>query len=104
MVVALRHARGFVGTETRSQQMSITLPKLPHPVMNAMLGDDWEDLFTADQLRARDLEIVRLMLEATAQTCKQKAGRMRNMRDYAGGNALDHAAMLINELQVRHHE
>jgi hypothetical protein len=77
--------------------MSITLPKLPHPVMNAMLGDDWADLFTADQLRARDLEIVRLMLEAAAQTCKQKAGRMRNMRDYAGGNALDHAAMLINE-------
>ena len=62
------------------------------------------DLHTADQLRARDLEVARLVLEAAAQTCKQKAGRMRNMRDYAGGNALDHAAMLINELQVRHHE
>ena len=37
--------------------MSITLPKLPHPVMNAMLGDDWADLFTADQLRARDIEV-----------------------------------------------
>ena len=37
--------------------MSITLPPLPHPVMNAMLGDDWEDLFTVDQLRARDLEV-----------------------------------------------
>ena len=60
--------------------------------------------WTADQLRARDIEVARLMLEAAAQTCKQKAGRMRNMRDYAGGNALDHAAMLINELQVRHHE
>ena len=35
----------------------ITLPPLPHPVMNAMLGDDWEDLFTADQLRARALEV-----------------------------------------------
>lgn len=69
--------------------MSITLPPLPHPVMNAMLGDDWADLFTADQLRARDMEIARLVLEAAAQTCKQKAGRMRNMRDYAGGNARD---------------
>ena len=84
----------------------IILPPLPHPVMNAMLGDDWADLFTTDQLRARDLEIARLVLEAAAQTCKQKAGRMLNMRDYdyAGSNALDHAAMLINELQVRHHE
>ena len=32
--------------------MSITLPPLPHPVMNAMLGDDWADLFTADQMHA----------------------------------------------------
>ena len=32
--------------------MSITLPKLPHPVMNSELGDDWADLYTADQLRA----------------------------------------------------
>jgi len=25
---------------------------LPHPVMNAALGDDWADLFTADQMHA----------------------------------------------------
>ena len=41
---------------------------LPHPVMNAMLGDDWEDLYIADQMRsyaasvsaAKDAEISRL--------------------------------------------
>ena len=41
---------------------------LPHPVMNAMLGDDWEDLFTSDQMHthaaavtaAKDAEISRL--------------------------------------------
>jgi len=25
---------------------------LPHPVMNAMLGDDWGDLYTSDQMHA----------------------------------------------------
>ncbi len=52
----------------------IILPKLPHPVMNAMLGDDWADLFTADQLRAhaaavsaaKDAEIAGLRAELFA--------------------------------------
>lgn len=82
----------------------IILPPLPEPVYT--YDEDGNKVFyeKASLVRARDLEIVRLVLEAAAQTCKQKAGRMRNMRDYAGGNALDHAAMLINELQVRQHE
>lgn len=75
----------------------ITLPPLPDPYTGLATN-------LKEMIRARDIEVARLVLEAAAQTCKQKAGRMRNMRDYAGGNALDHAAMLINELQVRHHE
>ena len=88
--------------------MSIPLPKLPHPVMNAMLGDDWEDLFTADQLRARDIEVAWLVLEAAAQSCEQQAGRIRNLRNTweqeAAASPLDHAALLIRALEVRHHE
>lgn len=78
--------------------MSITLPKLPHPVMNAMLGDDWEDLFTADQLRARDIEVARLVLEAAAKVC----------RDFHATDSLSNyglvMARMIDEVEVRHHE
>ena len=50
--------------------MSIPLPPLPHPVMNTALGDDWADLFTENQLRARDQEIVRCVLEAVLQAAR----------------------------------
>lgn len=61
----------------------IILPKLPHPVMNAMLGDDWADLFTADQLRARDLEIVRLMLEGAKRALVQASIEAKRGTDRA---------------------
>ena len=81
--------------------MSITLPKLPHPVMNAMLGDDWEDLFTADQLRARDLEVARLVLEAAAKLCKgERLLGLDDERAYYGELMVD----AIRALEVRHHE
>jgi hypothetical protein len=70
--------------------MSITLPPLPHPVMNAMLGDDWADLFTADQLRARDIEVARLVLEAAADWCKGRGHLV--------------TADVLRSLEVRHHE
>ena len=79
--------------------MSITLPPLPHPVMNAMLGDDWEDLFTADQLRARDLEVARLVLEAAAQAA-QPDDSYRDEWFCAKADAVKR----IRALQVRHHE
>ena len=77
----------------------ITLPKLPHPVMNAMLGDDWGDLFTADQLRARDLEVARLVLEAAAQA----AGPEDSYQDRWFAAKAD-AVKRIRALEVRHHE
>jgi len=84
--------------------MSITLPKLP------MLDLSRDNLYgyTADQLRARDLEVVRLVLDAAAQSCEQQAGRIRNLRNTweqeAAASPLDHAALLIRALEVRHHE
>ena len=81
--------------------MSITLPKLPHPVMNAMLGDDWEDLFTADQLRARDLEVARLVLEAAAKLCKgERLLGLDDERAYYGELMVD----AIRKMEVHHHE
>ena len=76
---------------------AIKLPPLPEPYTGLATN-------LKEMIRARDIEVAGLALEAAAQTCKQKAGRMHNMRDYAGCNALHHAALLINKLQVRHHE
>ena len=93
--------------------MSITLPPLPHPVMNAMLGDDWADLFTADQLRARDLEIVRLVLEAAASECRAielaawreyKIGRRTNAHTEGRSDGAGECAAVIKALEFTHHE
>ena len=54
----------------------ITLPPLPEPagtlVPPAMTaGSSWYSHgYTADQLRARDIEVARLVLEAAAKLCK----------------------------------
>ena len=54
--------------------------------------------WTADQLRARDLEIVRLVLEAAAKVC----------RDFHATDSLSNyglvMARMIDEVEVRHHE
>ena len=81
--------------------MSITLPKLPHPVMNAMLGDDWADLFTADQLRAREIEVARLVLEGAKGALVQASIEAKRGTDRA---VLTSAAIIVRALEVRHHE
>ena len=79
----------------------IILPPLPHPVMNAMLGDDWADLFTADQLRARDIEVARLVLEAAAKLCKgERLLGLDDERAYYGELMVD----AIRKMEVHHHE
>ena len=79
----------------------IILPKLPHPVMNAMLGDDSADLFTADQLRARDIEVARLVLEAAAKLCKgERLLGLDDERAYYGELMVD----AIRKMEVHHHE
>jgi len=79
----------------------IILPPLPHPVMNAMLGDDWADLFTADQLRARDMEIARLVLEGAKGALVQASIEAKRGTDRA---VLTAAAIIVRALEVRHHE
>ncbi len=63
---------------------TITLPPLPVP-------DTWDKRYKPDQLRARDLEVARLVLESAAKVC----GR------YSEGQWL---ASSIRALEVKHHE
>lgn len=67
--------------------MSITLPPLPEP-----LG--YDDRHTEDQLRARDLEVARLVLEAAAQSAELW---------HANGIEVE-IAREIRALEVRHHD
>ena len=63
--------------------MSITLPPLPEP-------SGYDDRHTEAQLRARDLEIARLVLEAAADWCKGRGHLV--------------TADVLRSLEVRHHE
>ena len=66
--------------------MSITLPPLPEPVNK----HGFNCIQTLDQLRARDIEVARLVLEAAADFMK--------MEGFGG------YAIAIRALEVRHHE
>ena len=76
--------------------MSITLPPLPEPVNK----HGFNCIQTLDQLRARDLEVARLVLEAAADLVDRNA-------DHCSGQT---AAILwanadaIRKMEVRHHE
>lgn len=62
--------------------IKIKLPPLPKPHGEVLVYDFnakpnapvlYQDIFTADQLRARDLEVARLVLEAAALVCDEVA-------------------------------
>ena len=57
--------------------------------------------WTADQLRARDLEIVRLMLEGAKGALVQASIEAKRGTDRA---VLTAAAIIVRALEVRHHE
>ena len=61
--------------------------------------------WTADQLRARDLEIVRLVLEAAAMSCERYAkNRLDDEAPIAYVYGAKDCAIAIRALEVRHHE
>ena len=84
----------------------IILPKLPTSCCyvevwedaNAMLMPANQPYYTTDQLRARDIEVARLVLEAAAKVC----------RDFHATDSLSNyglvMARMIDEVEVRHHE
>lgn len=76
--------------------MSITLPPLPKVDYDA----GWHRQYTADQLRARDLEVARLMLKAAADLVDSNAACCSGQTAAILGANAD----AIRALQVRHHE
>jgi len=73
--------------------MSITLPPLPPVDYDA----GWQRQYTADQLRARDREIARIVLEAAAQAA-QPDDSYQDEWFYAKADAVK----CIRALEVRH--
>lgn len=67
--------------------MSITLPKPPEP-------DTWDKRYSPALLRARDLEIARVVLEAAAQSAAL----------WHANGIESEIAREIRALEVRHHE
>lgn len=93
--------------------MSITLPPLPKVDYDA----GWHRQYTADQLRARDLEVARLVLEGAAKHIQKQADDYdeahghtdpdTGTREYPGeGEAyvfeMTELADAIRTLEVRH--
>ena len=63
------------------------------------------DLHTADQLRARDIEVARLVLEAAAMSCERYAkNRLDDEAPIAYVYGAKDCAIAIRALEVRHHE
>ena len=52
--------------------MSNELPPLPHPVTHILLGDDSEDVFTADQMRDFARAAVLQEREECARLCEDR--------------------------------
>lgn len=83
--------------------MSITLPPLPehlhHPELQKL------DAFTREQLRARDQEIVRCVLEAAAKAFEAEVDTWDEMKKRGYSGAIRRkGANAIRALGVRHHE
>lgn len=76
--------------------MSITLPPLPEPVNK----HGFNCIQTLDQLRARDLEVVRLVLEAAADLVDGNAAYCSGQTAAILGSNAD----AIRKMEVRHHE
>jgi hypothetical protein len=76
---------------------AITLPPLPEP----MHGFYATPMYSPDQLRARDLEVARAVLEGAALKCEgERRLGIDDERAYYG----DLMAEAIRELEVKHHE
>ena len=77
--------------------MSITLPPLPEPVNK----HGFNCIQTLDQLRARDIEVARLVLEGAKGALVQASIEAKRGTDRA---VLTAAAIIVRALEVRHHE
>ena len=83
----------------------ITLPPLPEPVYT--YDEDGNKVFyeKASLVRARDLEVARIVLEAAAMSCERYAkNRLDDEAPIAYVYGAKDCATSIRALEVRHHE
>jgi hypothetical protein len=84
----------------------ILLPPLPEPVGKVLYAGPYhhtrqtEGAFDADQLRARDLEVARLVLEAAAQAAQPDDPYQQDSWFRAKVDAVN----CILALEIKHHE
>jgi hypothetical protein len=84
---------------------TITLPPLPLP----HFGAPWNPpmVFTEDQLRARDLEVARLVLEEAAKLCRKEAAASvigHTRKAVWQAEVAGRCAAAVDALEVKHHE
>jgi hypothetical protein len=73
---------------------AIPLPPLPVP-------ETWDKRYTADQLRVRDQEIVRCVLQAAAKALQDARVQLKHAKHAA---AFDAATVIVRTLEFTHHE
>jgi hypothetical protein len=92
---------------------TITLPPLPDPDMqesnpyegspyNPYPGKQSLNWYSPASIRARDLEVARVVLEGAANLCYDQRGNWSV--EGVGQVALENAADAIQKLEVKHHE
>ena len=80
--------------------MSITLPPLPQPTLIADTPSGHTAAYSPAQLRARDLEVAKCVLEAAAKACiAHDLIVIPNVYEIA---AIRKCAKAIRELEIKH--
>lgn len=86
--------------------MSIPMPPLPrHDKVYSNRWGDGSDAtywYSLETLRARDLEVARMVLEAAANVCDEQRGNWSI--EGVGQVALQNAETAIRALEFKHHE
>lgn len=84
---------------------TIKLPPLPAP-LRARIFDGMASVYSPDQLRARDLEVARVALEAAAQRLEAQAANIDKLvsRDSwdASASSVRQGACYVRALEIKH--
>jgi hypothetical protein len=77
---------------------TITLPKLPRE------SHGFYVMMSSDTLRARDLEVARLVLEGAANVCESESAKWKSINYSFAASAANHCGRHIRKLEFKHHE
>ena len=83
---------------------TIKLPPLPAP-LRARIFDGMASVYSPDQVRARDLEVAKCVLEAAAKAFEAEVDTWDEMRKRGYSGAIRRkGATAIRALEFKHHE